>query len=203
MLARVPWTPKPAKVKAAPRRLKHDRQRLITDRIAEIMREAEPTPFSVEGPCRAGLRARLCLQGWPWKEADKVADEIVRGALNIVGAKRPTWEQGQPEWTQPGALPVPRERCARCNRLLPDGHRLWCSDVCARAAKMDRQRQRWDEESYAAWKANKAAWVARQPDRPCGACGLMFKPKRTEQRFCRYECTVIDRRGSNAARRSS
>lgn len=190
MLARTPWTPVyEAKPKA--RRLSRHRKHAIRDRIAAIMRVVEPTPFAAESPCRHGIRASLCLQGWSWPEADAVAVEIVTAALSIVGAKRPTWAQGQPEWTQPGVLPILRERCARCGKSLPEGHRLWCGPVCARAAKMDRQRERWDEESYAKWKASKAAWIARQPDRGCQGCRRTFKPSRKGQRHCRYECSNL------------
>lgn len=201
MLARVPWSPVLAIEKPKPQRINKDRKRDLVDRIAGIMREAEPTPFAAEGPARAGIRASLCLDGWPWATADKLAADVVGGALHVVGAVRPTWDQGQPGWTEPGALPVLRERCARCGHELPDGHRLWCSDVCAKAAKLDRQRQRWDEESYAAWKAYQAAWQARQPKQDCEGCGRSFRPKRKGQRFCRYECSVIDQRSAGHAPR--
>jgi predicted nucleic acid-binding Zn ribbon protein len=191
MLAR---TPARSLRDAAPerdKRLSRDRSKAIRDKIVVIMRHVEPTPFAAEGPCRHGIRASLCLQGWRWANADAVAAEIVAAALNIAGAKRPNWYEGQPEWTQPGALPILRERCARCSKPLPEGHRLWCSDVCAHAAKMDRQRQRWDEESYAQWKALKAAWIERQPEQRCEGCDRLFKPKRKGQRYCRYDCTRI------------
>lgn len=174
-----------------PLKVNRDRKRSISEKISALMREAEPTPFAAEGPCRAGIRASLCLQGWSWAPADLLAADIVSVALNMVGAKRPTWQEGQPEWTQPGALPIERERCVRCGKSLPDGHRLYCSHVCRHAAKMDRQRDRWNEESYAAWKAYHAAWRERQPERECEGCGRPFKPKRKEQRYCRYDCTRI------------
>lgn len=196
MLARTPFIPIRVKAKPAKRKLNRDRQRVLVDRIAVIMREAEPTHFAVEGPCRAGIRRSLCLQGWTWAGADTVAAEIVLSALNRVGAKRPDWYQGQPEYTQPGALPILRENCVRCARPLPDGHRTFCGPVCAQAAKIDRQRDRWNEESYAAWKASHAAWQARQPEQTCEGCGGMFRPKRKGQRFCTYQCTVIDRRAA-------
>ncbi|SKA28510.1 hypothetical protein [Consotaella salsifontis] len=179
---------------APPRRLNKDRRRALIDKLTEIMQAAEPTPFAAEGPCRTGVRQSLCLQGWQWAYADAAAIDVVSAALSIVGAKRPNWYEGQPEWTQPGALPILRERCARCGKPLPEENRLWCSDVCAHAAKMDRQRQRWGEEAYSQWKANKAAWIERQPARRCEGCGGMFKPKRKQQRFCCYVCAANDRR---------
>lgn len=114
----------------APHKLNRDKQRSIREKITDMMRDAEPTPFAVEGPCRAGIRSSLCLKGWSWALADLVASEIVTAALNTVGAKRPTWLEGQPEYTQPGALPIERERCLRCRKPLPDGHLKFCCDEC-------------------------------------------------------------------------
>lgn len=196
MLARTPFTAVYlSRPPEKPKRLSKDRKRAIREKIVAVIREGmeagQPSRFFCEAPARHGIRASLCLQGWKWSDADAVAAEIVAAALNVAGAKRPTWQEGQPEWTQPGALPILRERCARCGTRLPEGHRLWCGPVCAQAAKLDRQRRDWDEASYAKWKAYHAAWRERQPERECEGCGRMFKPKRKEQRYCRYECSNI------------
>lgn len=175
----------------AQHKLNPDKHRSIREKIADMMREAEPTQFAVEGPCRHGIRSSLCLQSWPWAMADRISAEIVATALSMAGARRPTWGEGQPEYTQPGALPILRECCSRCGKTLPEGHRRWCGDVCAQAAQMDRQRERWNEESYAMWKAGKAAWKAKQPERECAGCGKSFQPNRKEQRYCRYQCSRI------------
>lgn len=130
MLARVPA--KSLRIVQEPaKRLNRDRQKAIRDKIVAIMRAVEPTPFAAEGPCRHGIRSSLCLQGWGWAAADTIAAEIVAAALNIVGAKRPTWYEGQPEYTQPGALPIQRDNCIRCRKPLPEGHYKFCSKICS------------------------------------------------------------------------
>lgn len=101
--------------------------------VTRIVRQAEPTPFAAEASCRHGLRAGLCLRGWRWPLADAVAADLVAGALRRIGARRPTWKEGQPEWTQDGALPIERERCVRCRKPLPDGHWKFCGRVCSDA----------------------------------------------------------------------
>lgn len=111
-------------------KLNKDKQKHIRERIADMMREAEPTPFVMEGPCRAGIRSSLCLKGWTWAQADLIAAQIVTAALNSIGARRPNWYEGQPEWTQPGALPIERERCIRCRTPLPAGQLKFCSKLC-------------------------------------------------------------------------
>jgi hypothetical protein len=134
-------------------KLGRDRTRTIGEKVAAIMKEAEPTPFAAEGPCRHGIRSSLCLQGWSWAAADMIAADIVAAALNMARARRPTWGEGQPEWTQPGALPIERERCIRCRKPLPEGHWKFCSTVCGSAHIADR----WYRENRDAVNASRRA----------------------------------------------
>lgn len=108
-------------------------RRKLIDQTAAILRQGEPTSFAFEGFMRHGLRSGLCLRGWSWPAADEMASDIVRSALAQIGAKRPTYQQGQPEWVQYGVVLVERERCVQCGAKLPVGHRKFCSSRCARA----------------------------------------------------------------------
>lgn len=192
MLARTPITP--IKSTPKPRRLNRDGQAAIRDKIAVIMHEAEPTPFAAEGPCRAGIRSALCLQGWRWRAADDVAAEIVEAALRGVGAIRPTWKQGQPEWTQDGVMAVQHEYCRNCFKLLPDGHFKFCCEPC-RSAYRERTHARWqDEHRVAQERAARAARIERRDTRPCERCGTLFKPKQARQTFCGVHCAQASKR---------
>lgn len=113
------------------RRLRAGQRTKMIDALAPILRRAEPTPFVLEGPLRAHLRARLCLKGWGWKDADRAAEDVVGATLNRIGATRPSWKQGQPEYTQDGITVVQRMTCTNCGARLPDGHTKFCSPVCA------------------------------------------------------------------------
>jgi hypothetical protein len=62
-------------------RFPRHRRIAIRETLAELMRAVEPTPFAAEGPCRAGVRARLCLDGWSWLQADAEAALLVMSAL--------------------------------------------------------------------------------------------------------------------------
>lgn len=164
MLARTPFKAA-ERIRAEAKRLNRARKEALRDRIAAMMREVEPTPFAVEGPCRAGIRSSLCLQGWKWADADMAAAEIVTGALRIVGAARPTWYQGQPEYTQPGALPVQRDTCKRCLGPLPEGYWVFCSAECRKWHHGERYQRAHCEEIQAygrAWRA------ARRKAARCG-----------------------------------
>lgn len=105
-------------------------RRKLIDQTAAIMRRGEPSVFAFEGFMRHGLRSGLCLRGWSWAEADDMAAEVVRLALQQIGAKRPTYQQGQPEWAQDGVILIDRERCIRCGWQLPEGHRKFCGRLC-------------------------------------------------------------------------
>ena len=89
--------------------------------------------FGLEGPLRHAIRSDLCLQGWRWKDADAMAREMMGEAFRAVRATRPTWNEGQPEWTIPANTLIERTRCVRCGKPLPEGHHKFCSDLCASA----------------------------------------------------------------------
>jgi hypothetical protein len=108
-----------------------------------VLRHGSPTLFALESATRTGLRIAFIYQSASWAAADELAARIVRNALAMLGAKRPDWYQGQPEYTQFGVLRILRENCIRCGRRLDDekvGLALFCSDLC-RAAHHDRVSQ--------------------------------------------------------------
>lgn len=187
MLARVPWV-KPLKTKAKPRTLTKARKAELVTFAADILRNGEPTRFALEGYTRTGLRSAFCLRGWTWTEADDAAALVVSGALSRLGARRPTWRQGQPEWTQEGVIQPMRSRCIRCEGLLPEGRRKFCSHLCHAAFHMDIARKEDRAASNAKIYAYRAAWSAKQPDRQCERCGASFKPKHKTARFCSVLC---------------
>lgn len=167
----------------------------IRDKLVLIMRAVEPTPFAAEGPARAGLRGALCLDGWPWSLADAEAELIVGAALTMAGAKRPTWKEGQPEWTQDGHAPLTRERCKRCAKPLPPENFVYCGSVCAQAAKNESKR-RWDLEQQSI-----AELSGRAIKQKCASCGSSFSPRRKGQQFCSPDCAYDARRpGGRAVR---
>jgi hypothetical protein len=175
-----------------PRKLPRHRRVAIRDALAELARTIEPTPLSAEAPFRYALRIALIFDGWSWGQADAEAALLVNAAFQLAGVKRPTWKQGQPEWTQDGVIPRERERCARCARLLPEGNYKFCGNVCAKAAAADRARRQDREERLAKEKVWRAAWVRRQPPRVCENCGASFRPKSPGQRaiFCSRDCAA-------------
>lgn len=144
------------KARSSVRRINKDRRKHLVDRAARIMREARqgglvPTLLNLEGPIRHGLRSRLCLAGWAWWEADTAAAAIVGEALQRIGAQRPKYQEGQPEYSHEGAgAMIERTRCVRCHSPLPEGHTKFCSQLCncAHHLRTTRRMEATEEKAY-------------------------------------------------------
>lgn len=183
------WSIGPIDKRKAKRERRLHREPIVR-KIASILASGETSKFEFEAACRHGLRAQRCLDGERWAEADKWAALIVQLALHRIGAVRPRWQEGQPEWTQDGHAPVERFYCAnpKCHKPLPEGHYKFCSRICATVVTGARYQLSHREEIYAQRAARRAAWSAQQPDRACEHCGKRFRPKSPGQRFCSALC---------------
>lgn len=213
MLARTPWTQillrtvqaaaderahrqqtQAAKAKAnRPRQLNKERLAALVDRTAVILRAGHLTLFANEGACRHGIRSSLCLQGWSWSDADFSAAEIVAKSLNRVGARRPTWQHGQPDYVD---LAVERMHCLNCHRPVAIGKNgrpgKYCSRECFRYYHVKMNRQYGHELSRAEWLAARAADREKKAvaERDCERCGKRFRQSRsyTDRTYCSLEC---------------
>ena len=96
--------PRASAREAQPQASRRKRRARATPRLVEscaaILGRWRSSAFEFEASCRHGLRSGFCLAGESWARADVMAAEIVRESLHRIGARRPTWEEGQPEYTQ-------------------------------------------------------------------------------------------------------
>ncbi|ALK09509.1 hypothetical protein [Blastochloris viridis] len=174
--------------------IRGDKREHVVASVAVLLKTFKLTPFEHEAACVQSLRSGLCLDGHRWPLADIEAAGIVAEALRRIGAERPTWNQGQREYT------VPRENCRYCARPLDEEdiarNRLFCSPVCAKSALQHR-------EFEDAWHRDKVAWsayrlVLREQNQPrvCECCGKTFRPIRenADTRFCSLRCARESRR---------
>ena len=136
----------------AKRKQKRDRlqtqafSRVVTIARAELA-DGRPTFFAKEGSTIAGLRAGLLLGGAvrAWRTADTIAREATGEALRDLGAKRPSWLEGQRGYTD--TVTFMCMRCARPLRDDPDSlSRRYCSMECRRWAHDAQRRRARDEE---------------------------------------------------------
>lgn len=162
-----------------------DREHLI-EAIGGHLGKWQSSPFEFEGACRAGARAALCLAGDRWEEADQEAASLVEEALRKSGARRPTWEQGQREYTEPEG------QCLWCGGEVPSEMRTsrYCSEHCA---KMARQRRDFADRTLQDNSYASVAYAldrARSKTRACQSCGGAFKSRDPDAVFCSLQCSV-------------
>lgn len=172
--------------------------RTIIPRVIAILESGSSSKFQFEAACRHGLRSAFCLSGVAWLKAEARASAIVTEALRRIGAKRPTWAQGQPEHTSDGFAPIERTRCAHCGGKIPEdrgsrsGPTIYCSDLCGQSAGALRSRLSGEKVSRAEWLAKAAARRERtlSVEIDCARCGMPFRPGYSvnRQRFCSPAC---------------
>lgn len=167
-----------------------ERRDLIAD-TAEILASAELSKFEHEASCRHGIRTTLTLQGNGWQMSDEEAASIVTAALDRIGAVRPQFLEGQPEYTL-----SPGHQCQRCGAPLSDeaGHRRYCSPECYESARRYRndfwQRTEDIARAAAAYATAKANAVVRQ----CTVCGSPFRATTESTHTCSRDCAARSRR---------
>lgn len=168
------------------RALTGQRRQHIIGEAAAVLGSFTFSPFQHEGSLRHGLRSGLCSQGRPWSLADFEANEIVQAALKVIGAARPSWYAGQPEYL------IPRENCKRCGCALDDeqiaGNRRYCSSLCEASAKQYKAdvdaKIEWLTKINASYHAAKALAEPRE----CEHCKSSFKTLKPLTRFCSKAC---------------
>lgn len=109
-----------------------------------------PTLLSYEAVHRNTIRSVLCLRGWPWVAADMAAQAVVQAVLLRLVAQRPSWNEGQREWTVAGGTLIERTRCANCHKRLPEGHHKFCGGGCGAIHSSRLSRLRNANEAQAA-----------------------------------------------------
>jgi hypothetical protein len=127
-------------------------------RIADVLKQYDQSPFQYEAACTHGLRAALVLRGWPWQAAQDEARQLVQAALDMIGARRPSYEMGQPGYVHRHLSGFERTQCAWCNRPLPPNHSLWCSSTCRQSAHGSKYRRKLDGDAWAIAAARRASW---------------------------------------------
>lgn len=175
------------------------RERIILD-LVKILGAGKPTIFAFEGPCRHGLRSTFCLSGKPWSESDALAAAIVAEALRRLGAVRPAWWQGQPEYAD---TDTSRGWCERrdCGRPIPvdrgstNGYSVkYCSEFCQGLEHARRQRQHGAQQSMAEYLAGCAArseQTLQARARDCAQCGKSFLTREIDRKYCSRRCYAL------------
>ncbi len=167
---------------------KGDQRKHIINKIMDLLSDWRFSQFEKEGPVLSGIRSALCLKGYSWDRANREAANLVSSAIMKLGYSRPTWEQGQPDYT------TPAENCKWCGGAVDtefgSGMRSsrFCSEECAKAfiTRRDAETVRDASEAFhAAWKTIRRA---KHPAISCRECGVRFKPHKGDEKFCSPSC---------------
>ena len=144
------------------------RRDALVVRAAKILNSFVVSPFQYEGACRAGIRQELCLDAWPWREADAVAADVIERAFQKMGVSRPNWQEGQPDFAT--HTPIDFHWCQHCTKPIPEerysASTVWgnsvryCGDECSQSAANARNRRFVEHVDWATHFARLAAQAA-------------------------------------------
>lgn len=166
-----------------------DQRKHVVAKVTAELRQWENSPFQNEASCRHGIRQALCGASYPWEQSDREAADLVAEGLSKIGARRPTWAEGQPEYA------APTDCCVHCaggltDEQLANGDRF-CSSECAKA-HIERKHGRWAHRHEQVMHSPYI--IARQASRPalcCEQCGSSFRPRGgnwQDQKYCSKRC---------------
>lgn len=161
----------------------------IIARVTEILRDWTVSRFEHEAACRHGIRQALCLDAFGWQVSDDEAASIVAECLRNLRATRPTWEQGQRDYTEP------RENCARCRAPL-DQEQIahsdrYCSSHCAAGAREDGILVHGEVSAKAYYSAARIVRRAKKPVLTCQTCGNHFQQRGENNSTTAKYCSMI------------
>ncbi len=184
-------------VKSVRPAVRGQRRKEVVSDIIDLLRGWHYSPFEYEGAARAGLRSGLVLAGSRWPVADFEAEQIVAEGLAVLGAKRPSWEEGQPRSLDRGDV------CVHCGKPMPEdqvssGRNVrFCSPECARAAIEARNTDELMKSQNFKQAAEHVIRREKLKSKPCKYCGTMFRAFNTKghekQEFCSRKCAITSR----------
>lgn len=175
-----------------PRIFTGDNRKFVVNQAMDLMKDWRATPFENEATVRHGIRSALCIIGHSWPRADIEADLLVQEGLSHIGAERPSWDQGQRQYS------TAEEDCNWCGVEIPEADRAahrkarFCSAVCAKSALQHRDWEtRW-KESAIGRSAFAILHRDARPMRDCEYCGASYHPFNGDtkgQRYCSHDCS--------------
>lgn len=184
----------PSKAEPHRRILKGEKREHVVHRVMDVLRSWRFSRFEHEGAARAGLRSALCLAGHGWGRADAEAAAIVDEGLRLMGAVRPSWAEGQWNYT------TPRENCAWCGGdIAQEDWSTWryCSAMCAKSALESRVIGDFETDAGARIAAYRAIQKDKAPAICCKACGKEFRSANKKAEYCSPKCVASVRKISD------
>lgn len=176
-----------------------EKRKHVINRVIDALNDYRVSRFENEASIRTMVRSSLCLQGNGWRPSDDEAAGLLIAAFTQMGVKRPSWMEGQNEWTES------EQNCSWCKVGLAEaainrGDR-YCGAECAKFALKLRDYESERYHTPAGVAAYKIIQRAKTAPRTCEHCQATFHTTRdaSEQRFCSGTCraaasrTVVNR----------
>lgn len=163
----------------------------LVDSVMDVLSDWRLSPFENEGPVRAGIRAALCLKGHRWDRSDLEASLVVSAGFRRMIIERPTWDQGQREYT------IAAECCAWCGgERDPAVGGRFCTVECGRAFAVDRQSNHIRRDTKIYQSAMRALRRDKKDRRNCLCCerSFMHDGDKDPRQFCSQACYFIYRK---------
>lgn len=169
---------------------KNKRREADINKIIDALADWRLTPFENEGSVRSGIRSALCIGGESWSKADGYAADLIAAALEYMGVERPSWDQGQRQYTLGDGI------CYRCHGSISEemqggtnGATKFCSGHCAKSFLLKREDWSLREADRFRLRAYTAMRRDSNPVVCCRTCTKPFKPIYEGGRFCSDRCS--------------
>jgi hypothetical protein len=168
--------------------LSKQQREVATTQAQEVMSAWVKTPFEREAETRHAIRSSFCLGGHNWSASDEEAERITSQALAAMGAQRPGWDEGQPNFA------TSEDYCQWCNGPRDLGTPgKYCCRECAGAAIAYRDFKHRSGSDRAYSEALRAFQRFSTPTKECKWCTKSFHPRRDQktQQFCSNTCSAF------------
>ena len=166
-----------------------ERRKHVISEIMDVLDDFRFSAWEHEGSTRAGLRSALCIAGHDWAASDIESAGLITAAFQkLAKGARPSWAEGQPEYT------APIEACNWCKEPLAqfqiDRCERFCGVTCATAALKYREYATHFNKDTMGRAAYRILQQAKTKPRECSQCGAVYHAIRngSDQRFCSVKC---------------
>lgn len=179
--------------------LRGEKRRSAIGQTMDLLRDWRQSPFEHEAASRHGLRSALCVEGHGWDRSDAEAAAIVGEGLRLLGAVRPSYAEGQWEYS------VSPDYCAKCHGPIDEADRAkgfrFCSETCAGMAYELRAYREVRKEYDLARNAYVVIKTAEAPELTCQYCKRPFRRMGADRESRKAEgkdkfCSVACQRAS-------
>lgn len=181
----------------------------LARKVADLLREGDPTVFAREGIIRHGLRSSMVLKGVAWWDADGEAAAILDRAFAMLGAARPSWAEGQLGYIDPQPLamlnadPVYQAKQRILSRSRNEARNCLRCGASFRPVRAAGAQQFCSVACRAKHFAGLRSIAEPTIQRACECCGGLFLARSKSAHYCSKRCTnIVDkfRRGVPPAR---